>query len=197
MEQMAYQHVLTDDEKRELLRIARATLREFLRSGRIPPGKPHRESLLADANVFISLEYDGVLRGYTGTAEAGKPIYRVVQETTVAAANGDEQFTPIQEKELDDLRIEISVLGPSQKITTVEDIEVGNHGIVVQQGEQRGLLLPQVAAKHHWDAETFLGKTCIQAGLDKDAWRDAPTIAEAFTVQVFGDPFPPAHALRD
>ena len=43
---------LTDDEKRELLRIARATLREHCFSGRIPPGKPHRESLVAPAAVF-------------------------------------------------------------------------------------------------------------------------------------------------
>src|SRR5215470_5913651 len=50
-----YDHVLSDDEKRELLRIARATLREFLAVGRIPPGAPHKQTLLEPAGVFVTL----------------------------------------------------------------------------------------------------------------------------------------------
>ena len=83
---VTYDHPLADDEKRELLRIARATLREHGYSGRIPPGKPHRESLVAPAAVFVSLHKGDALRGCIGGLEADKPLYRAIQEMAVAAA---------------------------------------------------------------------------------------------------------------
>ena len=90
---MGYDHILTDDEKRELLRIARATIKEYLMSGRLPPGAPHRPSLVAPAAVFVSLhqvEQEGeTLRGCIGTTAEGAPIYRAVQEMAVAAATRD------------------------------------------------------------------------------------------------------------
>ena len=36
---------LDDSGRRELNRIARVTLREFLRSGKLPPGAPHKKAL--------------------------------------------------------------------------------------------------------------------------------------------------------
>jgi uncharacterized protein (TIGR00296 family) len=65
---------------------------------------------------------------------------------------------------------------------------VGTHGLVVTRGPRRGLLLPQVAVEHCWDRETFLGETCMKAGLAPDAWRDAATDVELFTAQVFAEP---------
>ena len=76
---MAYEHVLTDDEKRELLRIARATLREHFYTGRIPPGKPHRDSLTALAGAFVTFHKNGQLRGCVGTQQESTALFRTVQ----------------------------------------------------------------------------------------------------------------------
>ena len=84
---MAYSHVLNDHEKRELLRISRATLREFLRTGRPPPGKPHRDSLLENAGAFVTLHKAGALRGCIGSLAEAKPLYKTIQEMTIAAAS--------------------------------------------------------------------------------------------------------------
>ncbi len=182
-----YPHVLADDEKRELLRIARATLKEHSFSGRIPPGKPHRDSLCALAGVFVSLHEGEELRGCIGTIEAEKPLYRVIQEMAVAAATRDPRFPPVEEDELEDLVIEISVLGRSRTVTRPEALVIGEDGLWIELGDRRGLLLPQVAKQAGWDGATFLAKTCHKAGLPLDAWRDPGAKVVAFHAQVFSD----------
>jgi len=87
------------------------------------------------------------------------------------------------------IRISISVLSPLQP-TSPDEIEIGRHGLVVSQGLQRGLLLPQVPVEHGWSRVTFLEQTCLKAGLPPDAWRNGARI-EAFTAEVFGDPDSP------
>lgn len=186
---MSYQHVLSADERKELLRIARATLREFLRSGVIPPGKPHRECLVTPARVFVSLRHKGELRGCIGVATEDKPLYRAVQEMAVAAATRDPRFPPISDAELATLDIEISVLGERRPLDggSSADVAVGVHGLSIEARGQRGLLLPQVALEAGWDPDTFLARVCAKAGLPEDAWRDPDAVIETFTAQVFQD----------
>lgn len=190
---MSYDHELNDDEKRELLRIARATLREFLRSGRIPPGKPHRASLVAEAGVFVTLHHRGELRGCIGHVEETKPIYKIIQEMAVAAASRDPRFAPLAVDELDDCDIEISVLGSHARVAGPDEVVIGTHGLVIDAAGRRGLLLPQVAVEHGWDAAGFLEHLCRKADLPGDAWRDPAARIERFTAQVFSDQtHPPA-----
>lgn len=189
---MSYEHILTDDEKAELLRIARATLREFLHTGRIPPGKPHRESLVAEAAVFVTLHRGEALRGCIGTQQELDPLYKAIQKMAVAAAKNDPRFDAVEEDELADLTIEISVLGQRRTISGPDGIDIGTHGLSVQLDGQRGLLLPQVATENGWDAGTFLERVCTKAGLPADTWRNDAATIETFTAQVFNEiTYPP------
>jgi AmmeMemoRadiSam system protein A len=189
---VTYTHQLADDEKRELLRIARATLREHSFSGRIPPGKPHRESLLAPAAVFVTLHLADQLRGCIGTIDEEKPLYRAVQEMAVAAATRDPRFAPVPADEVDDLEIEISVLGTSRRIRGPAELVIGKDGCRVDVQGQRGLLLPQVAREAGWDGATLLARTCAKAGVAEDAWKAADAVLTAFEAQVFSDETHPA-----
>jgi AmmeMemoRadiSam system protein A len=184
---MPYLYVLTDDEKRELLRIARATLREYFHTGRIPPGKPHRDSLTTEAGAFVSLHIEGALRGCVGTQLETTALFRTVQEMTIAAATRDPRFDPIEEDEVEDIYIEISVLGAPQPLRQVADIEIGVHGLSIEHQGRRGLLLPQVATKQGWDAETFLVEVCRKAGLAEKAWEHVEALVHVFSAQVFND----------
>lgn len=47
-----------------------------------------------------------------------------------------------------------------------------------------GLLLTQVTVKGGWDAHTFVSKTCVKAGLRRDAWIGA-TALSMFEADVF------------
>ncbi len=89
----------------------------------------------------------------------------------------------MQPEELPGLEIEISLLSPLERIQP-EAIEIGKHGLLVEQGIRRGLLLPQVAVEHHLDREQFLKETCRKAGLSWDAWKAADTLIYAFTCEL-------------
>ncbi len=184
---MSYEYELSDDEKRELLRIARATLREFLAVGRIPPGAPHKKTLLAPAGVFVTLTEGDALRGCIGTTAATQPIYKAVQEMAVAAASRDPRFPSVRAEELNLITVEISVLGARRRISAPEDVHVGRDGLTVAKGSRKGLLLPQVAVEHGWAAAEFLARTCEKAGLSPTDWRSPDATVEAFAAQVFDE----------
>jgi AmmeMemoRadiSam system protein A len=183
----AESEALDDRDRRELLRIARATLREHLATGYLPPGSPHRKSLLRHAGAFVTIKVAGQLRGCMGRVEADKPLYLAVEELTVAAATRDPRFEPVRAEEMKDVRLTISVLSDSEP-TTAAGVVLGTHGLVITKGPRRGLLLPQVAAEHNFTVEQFLGETCAKAGLPHDAWRDPATTVERFTTDSFDEP---------
>jgi AmmeMemoRadiSam system protein A len=189
---VGYEFRLGPDEKRELLRIARATATEFLRSGRLPPGRPHRRSLLTGAGAFVTLRRaDGDLRGCIGTQSEDQPLFRTVQDMAIAAATRDPRFPPVAPDEIDALVVEISVLGDRVLMNDWREVEIGVHGLAIQAHGRRGLLLPQVASEAGWTAEEFLQRLCVKAGLPDDAWRSDASI-ERFTAQVFDEKeFPP------
>jgi uncharacterized protein (TIGR00296 family) len=82
--------------------------------------------------------------------------------------------------------IELSLLGPLEAIAGADDVEIGRHGLVVERGWQRGLLLPQVATEWEWDRQTFLAQTCQKAGLPGDAWQHGAKLWR-FEAEVFGE----------
>jgi AmmeMemoRadiSam system protein A len=179
-------------ERKELLRIARSTLREYLALGMIPPGAPHRESLKQPAGSFVTLKTlpEGHLRGCIGTFSADTPLHKCVQQMAVSAATRDPRFSAVEPDELAHLSIEISVLSPRQRIDDPQAIEVGKHGVCITHGPHHGVLLPQVPVEHGWDRETFLEHLCLKAGLPTDAWHHEKTVLEVFTAEVFGEEDP-------
>ena len=112
---------------------------------------------------------------------AGQPL--VVEDVTE-----DPRFAAVTPDEAPGLSIEISVLGPLEPIDPHAPgaVVVGRHGLVVEQQDHRGLLLPQVASERGWTVEEFLRQTSIKAGLPPDAWRRDATVSR-FTADVFGD----------
>jgi len=105
----------------------------------------------------------GDLRGCIGHVEATDPIGQVIVRCAVAACSADPRFPPVTTAELPQIDIELSLLGPLEPVTEIEEIEVGRHGLVVEMHLHRGLLLPQVAIEWRWDRETFLSQTCVKA----------------------------------
>ena len=175
----------SSEDRRRLLQEARRAVSDAL-AGR-PAVRAEPEGVLAlRAGVFVSFHSHGDLRGCIGHLDGDQPLAAVVARSAVAAATGDPRFAPVTRAELDDCEIEISVLGPIEPVGDVEDIVVGRHGLIVEQGWHRGLLLPQVAREQRWDRDTFLARTCAKAGLPGDAWKRGATIMK-FEAEVFSD----------
>jgi uncharacterized protein (TIGR00296 family) len=88
--------------------------------------------------------------------------------------------------ELPAVTIEISVLGPLVPIAGPADVVIGRDGLVVEGDGLRGLLLPQVAVRYGWDADTFVRETCRKAGLAANACREGARLFR-FEAEVFSE----------
>ena len=180
---------LTPDERGDLLRVARDSIRAGLRGEVVAALAISSPTLAQPAAAFVSLHRHGQLRGCVGSLCAERPLWTTVADMARAAAFDDPRFPPLVAGELRDIDIEISRLGPLSPVRA-EDVVPGRHGVLVRRGGRRGVLLPQVAARHGWDRETFLAEVCHKALLPPDAWRFADTVIEVFEAEVFGDDTP-------
>jgi AmmeMemoRadiSam system protein A len=175
----------SEHDRRMLLRLAREAIGAHV--GVAAAHVPGTSDLLAQpSGAFVSVHKQGDLRGCIGHIEPIEPLGRVIPRCAVAACSTDPRFPPVTASELEQIDIEISLLGPLEPIAGPHDVEVGRHGLVVEMGWQRGLLLPQVATEWNWDAETFLAHTCHKAGLPRDAWQKGAKMWR-FEAEVFGE----------
>jgi AmmeMemoRadiSam system protein A len=178
---------LSTADRQLLLQVARDSIAAQLKGKTATPVQTSAPVLQEPRGAFVSLHRRGQLRGCIGYIEAIKPLLQTVGEMAPAAAFQDPRFRPVQAEELADLEIEISVLTPMRLIKSVDEIEVGQHGLYIVRGLNRGLLLPQVATQYHWDRRAFLEHTCNKAGLPPDAWEDATTQIYTFRAEIFSD----------
>lgn len=176
---------LDDSAKKELLLIARKTLIGCVNGKDISKIIYSHPQLKQHMGAFVTLHERGELRGCIGRFEPDMPVKDVVRDMTVAAALEDPRFSSVRPDELDDIKIEISVLTPRRKIHDISEIKVGTHGLYIKKGWYTGTLLPQVAVEHKWDTETFLYHTCTKAGLPPDAWQDKDTEIFVYTAIIF------------
>jgi MEMO1 family protein len=163
----------TDDEKKELLSLARKAITEYVTDNKVIEVDMKDPKLRTDGAVFVTIKEKGSLRGCIGHVQAIMPLYQSVIKNAVAASTSDPRFPPMTKDELHDIDIEISILSPMQKVKDVNNIEIGRHGLVIRKGSQSGLLLPQVPTEQGWDRQTFLKQICAKAGLPEYAWKDA------------------------
>jgi AmmeMemoRadiSam system protein A len=175
---------LSEAERRALLELAHLSVVEAVSHGQLPEKIPANGMLAERRGVFVTLHVRGRLRGCIGVIEAEEPLGEAVVRCAASAALQDARFSPLRSEELGDLKIEISLLSPLAPISA-DEVEIGQHGLLVAQGAKRGLLLPQVALEHHLTKEQFLEETCRKAGLVREAWRHPDTKLSGFTCEVF------------
>jgi len=177
---------LNAKEQAALLDIARKAIETYVRSGQKYVEPREEKTLNVRSGCFVTIKQGGQLRGCIGNFQSELPLFREVVEMAVASATKDPRFYPMKEEDLDDFDLEISVLSPLKKIENIEEVEVGRHGIYLEKGYYRGVLLPQVATEYGWDRETFLRQTCLKAGLPTDAWQAEDTEIYIFSAQILG-----------
>ena len=173
------------DERCRLLAIARRALEARVRRQHEP--QPESGGALdTRCGAFVSIHHGHDLRGCLGRLEADWAIARVVSDLGRAVADSDPRFAPVTIEELSRLSIEISALTPEREPQSLDEIQIGRHGLIVERGHRRGLLLPQVASERGWDVATFLEHTCLKAALPAEAWQHDARIL-IFEAEVFGE----------
>lgn len=171
-----------------LARLARAALAAALRGEPIPaptlPAGP-----VARRGAFVTLRKGGELRGCIGHLHFDRPVAEVVCEVAIAAALEDPRFPPVTVEELAEITVEVSVLTAPQRLSPVDPaaVAVGRHGLILRHRGVAGLLLPQVAVEHGFDAVAFLEAVCHKAGLGAGAWRHPEAEVLVFEAEVVGE----------
>jgi len=179
---------LTNAEKAELLAVARNSVEYMIQKNNpYAPAPSASETLNREYGAFVTLTEGGALRGCIGYTSPIKPLVLTVRDTATFAALRDPRFPPVTVAELPKLAYEISVLSPLRRVTNVEQIKVGRDGLLMRNGENEGLLLPQVPVEQKWDRLTFLEQTCVKAGMNPDCWKDENVDIFSFTAVVFDD----------
>ncbi len=179
---------LSDEDKNELLKLARKSISGYLVNGETSGNDPSKlsDALKTPAGAFVTLHKNHRLRGCIGHFEANLPLWKAVQEMAIASATQDHRFERVQQEEISQVKIEISVLTPMKRIKTADEFTLGKHGIYIKKGNSSGTFLPQVAIQTGWSKEEFLGHCARdKAGLGWDEWKTA----ELYTYEalVFGE----------
>lgn len=176
---------LTDEEKKELLKLARSSIEYYLNNGREMDYKPKSEKLKEKGAAFVTLKKNGDLRGCIGHIIAFEPLYKSVLSNAVNAAVNDPRFPPLQKSELGEIEIEISVLTPLEPIKK-EEIVLGRDGLVLTRGFHKGVFLPQVPEEAGWKTvDEYLAHLCLKAGLNMDCYKKDDIKLEKFEAIVF------------
>ena len=179
---------LMPDEEQTLLRLARATLRQWVeRDSKEVDLSPFdlTPALRSKSGAFVTLHTQGRLRGCIGYIEPIKPLFETVIENARNAATNDWRFARVTQTELPHIDIEISVMSPLRKVESADEIVVGKHGLVINEGMSRGVFLPQVPVEQGWNLDQYLDGICRKAELPPGSWKTADLFV--FTAQVFGE----------
>jgi hypothetical protein len=185
---------LTAEEEQALLKLARATLVEWVgRGSKKMDLSPFNLTpvLKRNAGAFVTFHKQGDLRGCIGYIEPIKPLHETVMDNARNAATNDPRFPAVTKDELDDIDIEISVMSPLRKVSNVNEIVVGKHGLVIKKGWNQGVFLPQVPVEQGWNLTQYLEGICRKASLPRGAWKEGAELL-VFTAQVFGEKERPA-----
>ncbi len=168
-----YEAPLTKSQRARLLSLAKDAVMSYVKYNKPPAVNVKDARLLANGAAFVTINRNGRLRGCIGNIQPIMPLYQSVIRNAVGACSRDQRFKPMTSEELKDMDVEVTVLSPLEPMGDIEDVKIGKHGLYLVNGNNAGILLPQVAGEYGWDAKTFLKQVSIKAGLSEDAWKDS------------------------
>jgi AmmeMemoRadiSam system protein A len=180
---------LSEEEKGVLLLGARDSIRSLFGQNKPPFIDYNYYTSLAQvgSGAFVTLTIRNRLRGCIGYITSPNTLFDTVCDAAKQAAVNDPRFYPLKEEEVNSLNIEISILSPLMPIANYEQIEIGKHGLVLDEPGIRALLLPQVAVENNFDLPGFLTALCEKAGIAPFEWKNRQLNIKVFTAIVFSE----------
>jgi len=184
--------ILTEEEGRELLKIARSVLEKFVRKETIEKPKKYSNKFDEVHGILCTLKIDSKTcgQGVVGLPFPLLSLLDAAMSSVISAAHEDPRFQPLKSGELNDVKIELSILTEPQIIQARKNEDLPNHivpntdGLMLRYGVYESFLPPQAWATIK-DGETFLDTLCVQAGIEKETWRESGVELYKFQAQIF------------
>ena len=175
-----------EKDYKKLIPIARDSIKGVLKKKDPEISDEIKSEFSEKQGAFVTLKKYGHLRGCIGYIEPIMPLWKTISNAAVAAAFKDIRFPPLKESELNEIRIELSIL-TVPKLIEVNDpneyfqkIKLGRDGLIIKHPMGEGVLLPQVPEEWGWTLDEYLMNLCHKAGLPSYAWRDKETKIYSF-----------------
>ncbi len=177
---------LSDEDRKAILELTRQGVLHAVCHNRPLSSFPNTGVFAERRGLFVTLHVAKKLRGCIGIIDATTNLGEALARCAADAALHDPRFSRMRAEEMDALEIEVSLLSPIEPIQP-EGVEIGVHGLLVERGMRRGLLLPQVAVEHRLSREQFLAETCTKAGLPREAWKEPETKLHGFRCEILAE----------
>jgi AmmeMemoRadiSam system protein A len=184
---------MNKQDKKYLLKLARKAIQKYFQDeGVLQINEDDLPQTLKEKKgTFVTLRKNNKLRGCIGDLESKKPIYQSVIDNCLASALLDPRFTTLNNNELNDIKIEISVLSALKKLpdftnsdSFLEYLDKYRPGLLIKKGSHQATFLPQV-----WEdltsTELFISHLCEKAGLDKNKWKKMNLEIYQYSAEVF------------
>ncbi len=181
---------LTPEEGKQLLKLARETIRGRLGLEPAFDDVGEEQGLRSECATFVTLKKAGVLRGCIGSLVPTGTVYESIRQNAVKAAFHDSRFPPLTREEVEEIHLDISILTKPEPLKyndgddLINKLRPGIDGVTIRIGLAGATFLPQVWRQLP-TAEAFLDQLCRKAGLAQTAWRDSHPDVETYQVQCF------------
>ncbi|MCX4025678.1 AmmeMemoRadiSam system protein A [Endozoicomonas sp. SM1973] len=180
---------LTLDDQHTLLKLARQVITAGCQKQALPEVNPaeYSSDLQETRSAFVTLTKQHLLRGCIGSLNPTRPLVLEVSHNAHASAFEDYRFPNLDSSELNQVKIEISILSPHQLINFIDEASLINQlkpfqdGVILQYKQHRGTFLPQVWEKLPKPTD-FFQQLKQKANLPPDFWSEQ---IKCYTYQVF------------
>ena len=179
---------LSIQEKKQLFLLAHFSIESGFRPAQQPKQPAENsDTFKLKAGVFVTITIDKKLRGCIGYVQSDDELTKTVMDAAYQAAFHDPRFSPLSEEEFGKIKLEISVLSPPFPLASYDEIELGKHGLILEESGRKALLLPQVPIEHKMNRDEFLSALCNKAGLYEEYWKEKQLSLKGFTASVFSE----------
>ena len=157
---------MPEKKRHPIVQLAKDSVEHYVKEGR-QLGIPAEltPEMREQAGVFVCLKKGGDLRGCIGTFMPATPcVAEEVIRNAVSAAIEDPRFTCVECQELDGLDYSVDVLSNPEPVKSLKDLDPKKYGVIVQSGNRRGLLLPDLEGVDTVEQQVGIAKR--KAGID-------------------------------
>jgi AmmeMemoRadiSam system protein A len=181
--------MINQEDKTSLIKLARDSIETYF--SRKEPSMEKVKKFSEKQGVFVTLTKNKKLRGCIGYPEPYLPLNEAIKSAARTAAFEDPRFLPVQKDELDDIKIEISVLTIPELILVkkpeeyLKKIKIGEDGLIIRGLFRSGLLLPQVFVEYKANPKIALQMLCEKAGMNQTAWQEPNNKIYKFQAEIF------------
>ena len=176
--------MFTTEQKNIILQIAKQAIEDAVLNRETIPKYELLQKypwLKEERAVFVTINEFDMLRGCIGSIVAHQSLIDDIIQNAKSAALNDPRFKPINQNELNNLEVEVSVLTEPKPLpySSIDDlrgkIKPNIHGVILQYDRHQATYLPSV-----WEQissfDEFFSSLCMKAGLSPSCLMQHPNI---------------------